>query len=151
MAGDYVNVNVYVDLDEFDDCDILDEIRNRVSKRSFLESLVCIDEVKDFDSSLAENLSSIHNWNNQETAKEFFESLKFSESLKEWILRIYGKGESLEKAINLEIQKIEDSGYTKGKVENVEINAPLALMQVEARAKLFAYKKVLQCILGEEE
>ncbi|WP_297810116.1 hypothetical protein [uncultured Helicobacter sp.] len=151
MAGDYIDLNVYVDLDEFDDCDILDEIRNRVSKRSFLESLVCIDEVKDFDSSLVENLSSIHNWNNQETAKEFFESLRFSKSLKEWILRTYGKGESLEKAINLEIQKIEDSGYTKGKVENVEINAPLALMQVEAKAKLFAYKKVLQCILGEEE
>ncbi|WP_416825924.1 hypothetical protein [Helicobacter ganmani] len=150
MAGDFVNVNVYVDLEEFDDCDILDEIRNRVSKRSFLEALVCIDEVKDFDSSLVADLSSIHNWNNQETAKEFFESLKFSKSLKEWILKTYRKGESLEKAINLEIKEIEDSGYTKGKVENIEINAPLALMQIEARAKLFAYKKVLQCILGEE-
>ena len=151
MAGDYVSVNVYVDLDEFDDCDILDEVKNRISKKSFLESLVCINEVKDFDSSLATDLSSIHNWNNQETAKEFFESLRFSKSLKEWILKTYGKEESLEKTINLEIQKIEDSGYTKGRVENVEINAPLALMQIEARAKLFAYKKVLQCILGEEE
>ena len=141
---------MYVDLEEFDDCDILDEIRNRVSKRSFLEALVCIDEVKDFHSSLVEDLSSIHNWNNQETAKEFFESLRFSKSLKEWILKTYGKGESLEKAINLEIKEIEDSGYTKGKVENIEINAPLALMQIEARAKLFAYKKALQYILGEE-
>ena len=87
-----MTVEVEVKLDEFCDEDLLEEIRTRIDRSyndNFKEELIGILKKEFLDSNQVLNdLESLHVWN-PSYAKEWFETLPFSKSLKKWILKTY--------------------------------------------------------------
>lgn len=81
--------SVYLDLSDFDDDDLLEEVEERLQNNLF-ENAIKEMLQKNEDVELYEELSSIHNWENKSFAKEWFERLPFAGSLKDWILKTYG-------------------------------------------------------------
>lgn len=89
-------VEVDIDLEKIDDQDLLDEIEDRIKYYDdFANSVKEILEQKAnkkiyvLESEILSNLSNLPNWENRCYAKEYFESLPFGESLKQWILQTY--------------------------------------------------------------
>ncbi|TLD83928.1 hypothetical protein LS70_003730 [Helicobacter sp. MIT 11-5569] len=82
-------------LDGIQDSDLIEEVSDRVKRcdDKFLKDLKgSVGELLslEMESEVISNLNCLHHWGNQETAKAYFESLSFGESLKQWILKTYG-------------------------------------------------------------
>lgn len=84
-------VEIDVDIEEFDDDELLDEVEHR-AKNDFYFKEELLDRVDNFkEDDLAQTLESLPKWVNQEYAKEYFKTLEFSEGLIAWILKNYAK------------------------------------------------------------
>lgn len=85
-------VEIDVDIEEFDDDDeLLDAVEHR-AKNDFYFKEELLDRVDNFkEDDLAQTLEALPKWVNQEYAKEYFKTLEFSEGLIAWILKNYAK------------------------------------------------------------
>ena len=88
-------IRVDVDLEEFDNDEILEEIEDRIRydkdfqkevKKILEKNMKQIVDVR--DSEIIENLKSIGHWQ-QSYARAWFETLPFSEGLIKWIKQTY--------------------------------------------------------------
>ena len=88
----YKEIDVNIELCEFDDDEVLEYVEDCCEKNYsvFIEKIIKIAEKHIPENEIETTLANLPKYPNQNYAKEIFEKMEFSKDLVKWILKTYG-------------------------------------------------------------